>query len=315
MNKEWLLELSKLIRAKNLLLIALTLCFTRLYLINPVFFNYKIEHALHGWEFALFALATLCIAAAGYIINDYFDVDIDRINKPDNMVIGNFFVRGEAFRLHLVFNGVGIALGFLVAWLAGNVKLGFIFAVIAGLLWFYAKTFKKVFLLGNLLVAILTALTVLVTVIFETNLFYSADLLAITANKEVMTPALAYALFALLITLIREIIKDMQDVEGDREYGCNTISVVLGVQKAKWFATLFIVLLICCLFFTQRQFFKDGLFLQVSYIFIAVQLPLAALLFYLVPASQRDDFGKLSEWLKIITLLGIGSMPVFHYFA
>jgi len=314
MNNEWLLELSKLARVKNLAIIALTQCFVRLYVINPIFFNYKIEHALNSWQFALFVLATVCIAAAGYIINDYFDVDIDRINKPDKMVIGNFFMRREAFRLHLVFNGAGIALGFLVAWFAGNIKLGFIFIVIAGLLWFYAKTFKKVFLLGNLLVASITALTVLVTAYFETNLFGSADFLVITANKEVMTLVLAYMLFAFLATLIREIIKDIQDVEGDREYGCKTVPVVLGRSSAKLFAGFFILLLIGCLFFVQQHFFKDELFLQISYLLIALQLPLAALLFYLVPAAQKDDFGKLSESLKIIVLLGIGSMPVFYYF-
>lgn len=315
MNKEWLLELSKLVRVKNLLIIALTQCFVRLYLISPLFFNYKIEHALNGWQFALFVLATVCIAAAGYIINDYFDVDIDRINKPDKMVIGNFFIRNEAFRLHLIFNGAGTMLGFFIAWVAGNIKLGFIFIVIAGLLWFYAKTFKKVFLLGNLLVAILTALTVLVTAYFETNLFGSADVLVIAANKEVMALVLAYTLFAFLATLLREIIKDMQDVEGDREYNCKTIAVVLGVKKAKWFATLFIVMLICYLFFVQQHFFKDELFLQISYILIALQLPLAALLFNLVPAASKEDFGKLSEWMKTITLLGIVSMAVFYYLA
>ncbi len=313
MNKERLIELSKLARVKNLFIIALTQCFVRLYLVNPVFFNYKIEHALNGWQFALFVLATICIAAAGYIINDYFDVDIDRINKPDKMVIGNYFVRNEAFRLHLIFNLTGTALGFLVAWFAGNIKLGFIFIVNAGLLWFYAKTFKKVFLLGNLLVAIITALTVLVTAYFESNLFGSADLLIITANQEVMTVVLAYTLFAFLATLIREIIKDMQDVEGDREYNCKTAPTVLGISNAKWITAFFIILLIGFLFFAQGFFFKEELFLKISYILIALQLPLTALLFNLVPAASKGDFGKLSEWMKIITLLGIVSMAVFHY--
>lgn len=315
MNKEWLLHLAKLVRVKNLLIIALTQWFVRLYLISPVFYNYKIEHALGNAQFALFVLATLCIAAAGYIINDYFDMDIDRINKPDTMVIGNFFMRNEAFRLHLIFNLTGIVLGFLSALLAGNIQLGFIFVVIAGLLWFYAKTFKKVFLLGNLLVAIITALTVLVTAYFETHLFGSADLLVVTANKEVMASVLAYALFALLATLVREIIKDMQDVEGDSKYACKTIPVMLGIQKAKWFVTLLIVMLLCCLFFVQQHFFKDELFLQISYLFIVLQLPLAVFLFYLISAVQKNDFAMLSSWLKIILLLGIFSMPVFYYCA
>src|SRR5687767_11217628 len=135
MQKTRALELLKLMRWQNLLIIAVTQYLVRFFIIKPVFFNYKIEHSLSEWQFALFVLATVCIAAAGYIINDYFDVEIDRINKPDDMVIGNMISKRTAFQLHLVFNAVGVTLGFAVAFFAANVKLGFIFVVVAGLLW------------------------------------------------------------------------------------------------------------------------------------------------------------------------------------
>lgn len=313
MYKEWLVELSKLVRVKNLLIIAATQYFVRLFVISPVFFNYKIEHSLNGWQFALFVLATVCIAAAGYIINDYFDVEIDRINKPQKMSIGNFFTKRQAFQLHLIFNVAGTALGFLAAWFAGNIKLGFIFPVVAGLLWFYAKTFKKVFFLGNLLVGILTALTIFITAYYETNLISSDDMLVATANQEILPVVIAYTVFALMATLIREIIKDMQDVEGDRQYGCKTVPVVVGIPGAKWLSALLALVLIGLLFFAQQEFYRQTEFIKISYILIALQLPLIGLLFYLIPAAQKEDFAKLSDGMKIITLLGVLSMPVFHY--
>ena len=314
MYKEWLFEFSRLIRLKNLAILVVTQAFVRLFLINPVFFNYKIEHALAGWQFALFVLATVCIAAAGYIINDYFDADIDRINKPGKVVVGRYFSRREAFRMHLAFNVLGALLGVLAAWLAGNITLGFIFIVSAGLLWFYAKTFKKVFLLGNLLVAAFTAFAILTVVFFETGLFGNADLLVLAANREVFELTLAYAAFAMITTTMRELVKDMEDIEGDRAYGCKTVPVVLGVTATKWFIAALCVALIGLLFFAQSRFFREELFLRCSYILIALQLPAAALLFYLVPAAQKEDFARLSKGVKNIMLLGIVSMAVFYYF-
>lgn len=314
MYKAWLAEFSKLVRIKNLVIIAVTQYFVRLFIINPIFFNYKIEHSLSGWEFAIFVFATLCIAAAGYIINDYFDVDIDRINQPDRVVVGKYFSRREAFRLHLILNIIGAVIGVLSAWLAGNIKLGFIFIVVAGLLWFYAKTFKKVFLLGNLIVGATTAMTILITAYFETGLFNKADQLALTANNEVMMLVLPYTFFAFLTTLIREIIKDAEDVEGDREYDCKTVPVVLGIKATKWVTAFLSVALIGLLFVAQHYFFREEQFVKISYILVTLQLPAATMIFYLVPAKNKEDFEKLSEWMKIIMLLGISSMAVFNYF-
>ena len=314
---EKLLAWLKLVRAKNLVIIAFTELFVRFYLIKPFFFNYKfaIDHSLLDSEFLLFVLATLCIAAAGYIINDYFDIDIDRVNKPDQVLVGRFFGRREAFRLHIAFNIAGVLLGFLSAWLAGNIKLGFTFAVVAGLLWFYAKSFKKIFLFGNIIVGLVTALTILLTLFFETRLIGVADELILkAAYDEMLIPSVfAYALFAFITTLIREIIKDIEDMEGDRQFDCKTVPVVFGVNAAKWMIAFLSVLLIALLALAQRYFFAEEQFLKISYILVALQLPVAAMIFSLVPAASKEDFAKLSEWMKVIMLFGILSMAVFHY--
>ncbi|HXH20217.1 MAG TPA: geranylgeranylglycerol-phosphate geranylgeranyltransferase [Chitinophagales bacterium] len=314
---EWLSALLKLIRIQNLLIIAVAQYFVRFFLLNPFFFNYKfaLSHSLSDLEFSLLVLATLCIAAAGYIINDYFDMDIDRINKPDKMLIGRYFGRMEAFRLHLVFNISGAILGFASAGLAGNIKLGFIFVVAAGLLWFYAKTLKKIFLLGNIIVSLLTAVTLVLPLFIETRLINNPDgMILKAAYDEMLIPSvLAYALFAFVTTLIREIIKDVEDIEGDRQFGSKSVPVVLGLKGAKAAVAVFCVIMVGLLFVIQTQFFEEEQFLKISYILVALQLPVFGLLFNLVPAASKEDFAKLSEWMKIIMLLGIASMAVFHY--
>jgi 4-hydroxybenzoate polyprenyltransferase len=231
------------------------------------------------------------------------------------MLIGRVFGRTEAFRLHLAFNIFGVILGFISAWLAGNIKLGFIFVVVAGLLWFYAKTFKKIFLLGNIMVGLVTALTILITLFFETWLFNNPDELILrAAYDEMMIPSVfAYALFAFITTVIREIIKDIEDVEGDSQFDCKTVPIVLGLKGTKWTVGLFCILLVVMLFFVQGYFFREDQFLKISYILIALQLPVVAFIFSLVSANAKDDFAKLSEWMKIVMLLGILSMAVFYY--
>lgn len=306
-----------LLRAKNLIIIALTQYFVRFFIIKPFFFNYKfvLEHSLSDLEFSIFVLATMCIAAAGNIVNDYFDVDIDRVNKPNKMMIGRAFGRMEAFRLHLVLNFIGIALGFTTAWLAGNIKLGFIFAVAAGVLWFYAKNLKRIFLLGNIIVGLMTAVTIPLTLLIETWFINNPDdLIFKAAYTEMMIPSIfAYTLFAFLTTFIREIIKDIEDIEGDRQFDCKSVPVVMGTGGAKWMISVLCILLIGLLGVVQGHFFGESQFLKISYIFIAVQLPVAALIFSLVTAKTKEDYAKLSEWMKMVMLLGILSMAVFPY--
>ncbi len=313
MYSEGLAAFMQIIRVKNLVMIALTQFFVRLFIIDPVFFNYKIEHALSGIEFYIFVTATLCIAAAGYIINDYFDVGMDRVNKPMRVTIGEYFSRQQAFRLHLIFNIIGVALGIFSAWLAGNVRLGFIFPVIAGILWFYAKTYKKVFLLGNILVGLVTAAVPLVVAYSETKLFTVSNVVTIEAGKEIMRFTVGYAIFAFLATLIREIIKDAEDIEGDREYGCQTLPIVLGLKTTKVIIASLTLMMIGLLFIAQQYFFRDNLLMEVSYILIALQLPAAGMLFYLVPATTQDDFARLSKWMKVLMALGVASMAVFYF--
>jgi len=162
---------------------------------------------------------------------------------------------------------------------------------------------------------LVTSLAILVTLFFETGLFGNPDELILkAAYDEMMIPSvLAYALFAFMTTVIREIIKDAEDVEGDRQFDCKTVPVVLGLKGAKWLVAILCILLVAMLVVVQARFFGENQFLKISYILIAVQLPMVAFIFSLVPATSKEDFSKLSEGMKVVMLLGILSMAVFHY--
>ncbi len=201
----------RLIRVQNLLIVVLTQLLARLYIIGPRPDNL---HLLVDRRFWLLTLSTVCIAAAGYIINDYFDVKIDLINKPDRVIIGRYLKRRIAMGVHQVLNVAGCLIGlYLSKW----VFLADVLAVT--LLWFYSAQFKRQPLIGNVVISLLTALSLIVLAIYYRQ---NADMLLI------------YALFSFGISLIREIIKDMQDIRGDARFGCRTIPIIWGLRRTKY---------------------------------------------------------------------------------
>lgn len=201
----------QLIRWKNLLIVAMTQILVRYSLI--------FDTPQHGVKhFTLLVVTTLLIAAGGYIINDYFDVKIDRINKPHKVWIGKTISRRSALLVHQLFSAAGILLAFLIGWKAVLINV-----LSVWLLWFYASGFKKKPFIGNFVVALLTAL-----VIAEIALVYDPS------NRLIYM----YAVFAFFINLIREIIKDMEDMKGDEAHGAKTIPILYGIHKPKSCFTL-----------------------------------------------------------------------------
>ncbi len=229
-------------------------------------------------------MSTVLIAAAGYIINDYYDVKIDLINKPDRVVIGKTITRRFALLFHTLLSLTGVGIGFLLSWKIGVVNFGCAF-----LLWLYSNALKRLPFIGNFTVALLTGLSILIV-----NMLY----------PPWSTLACLYALFAFFITLVREIIKDMEDLKGDNTFGCRTLPIVYGIRKTKVFAyfllTVFSLLVMALNRWTTplpMTFFAWSLF-----------LPMAALLGWLVRADTRKDFYQLSQFCKFIMLAGILSM-------
>lgn len=279
--KDYIGGLFRLIRARNLLIILVTQYLTRLLLVGP---REEWRQILADPRMLALSVSTLCIAAAGYIINDYFDVKIDIVNKPDRVVIGRYLKRRIAMGAHQFLNIAGVFLGLLVN------KWVFVVNVLSvTLLWFYSERFKRAPFVGNLVVSLLTAMSlVVVTILYPDN----------------RALVFIYALFSFFISLVREIIKDMEDVRGDEAHGCRTLPILWGVRRAKLFVYFLIAAFIVVLYLMAHSLGNPTL----GWLFTFLLLPIAWLVYQLVYADTRREFAWLSSLCKVIMLLGLGTM-------
>jgi 4-hydroxybenzoate polyprenyltransferase len=269
-------DLFRLTRFWNLAIVALTQFATAFWLMPGFRWD-----DLRLW---LLIFSTTAVAAAGYIINDYYDIKIDLINKPDRVVVGKSITRRYALLIHSALNFFAIGVGFLISW-----KIGLVHFLSAFLLWLYSNQLKRQPLIGNVTVALLTGFCVEIV-----NFFYGE-------NNSVVT---IYAVFAFFMTLIREIIKDMEDWRGDSTFGCQTLPILWGLRKTKTF--IFAVLAV----FVITVIILNQLFTELPNIYFLLFLfvPLSFLSYRLQRADTTLDFHRLSTLCKVIMMLGILSM-------
>lgn len=264
----------------------------------------------------IFALigASVCIAAAGYIINDYFDQNIDEINKPDKVVVNRLINRRWVIFWHMFLSLLGLfltnfALPFSQFW---HLILGNMVAIIA--LWIYSTDLKKKLLVGNVLISLLTA-WVIGILFFSKHPLHLEHLLDVH-HQEVRFFRLTalYVGFAFVISLVREVIKDMEDINGDRRYGCTTMPIVWGLNVSKVFVAVWIVVLIAVLVALQIYAIGLGWWHSAFYCIVFIILPLVWVLRKLFPAHTPAHFHTLSTWVKWIMLAGILSMLFFRFY-
>lgn len=331
----------KLIRLPNLLIIVATQYAIRYAIIGPFLFKFSgdqhIENVglqMSDLNFFLLSLSTVMVAAAGYIINDYFDVKVDRVNRPETILVGKHIKRRVAMGAHIVISSVAILIGVYLAYVMGNWKLALIQVLSVGALWYYSTMFKKQVLLGNVVVALLAAMVPLVSGLYElilqhetsdntvnTLLFYLeegtpfelVEMQYLRVLTGIMYWTLGFSLFAFLSTMVREIIKDIEDYEGDKKYFSNTLAVVHGKKKAALVAQFFAIIMtvsIGYLQYIQLQAKDTGSFM---YFLFAIQAPMVYVIYKLYQAKGKKDFSKLSKYVKLIMLMGI-VYTLFFYF-
>ncbi|MDQ3048559.1 MAG: geranylgeranylglycerol-phosphate geranylgeranyltransferase [Bacteroidota bacterium] len=302
----------KLIRVQNLLIIAFTQYMIRWCLILPIFRIRGFELQLSSLHFFLIVLSTVMIAAAGYIINDYFDVRIDKVNKPERMVIDKGVKRRVAMGAHTVINILAIGISLFVAWRIGSWKLSIIHFICASGLWFYSTTFKRQFLIGNIIIAVFTALVPLVTGLYELLPCYK--FYAGASFKDVWVYIFAVSFFAFITTLLREIIKDIEDHEGDKAFGCKTMPIVIGIRSAKNVAILISVATMICLAYMQMIFWKGDNQPAFWYFVIALQLPFVFLIWKTHTALSKKDLRIAGNTAKMIMFFGVCYLFLFAHF-
>jgi len=190
------------------------------------------SNALRFNEFYLLVLSTLLIAAAGNIINDYFDVKADRINKPDRLIIGKHIKRRWAMVLHWSFNLLGFILALYIGYILQNVWIPITSFLSINLLWFYSSYFKRKPLSGNIMVALLLGVIPFYVLIFnEPNIF--------SVQEYMFLPILFVSCIAFLMNLVRELVKDIQDIRGDLRLNAQTFPIKYGIRKTKYLIVLF----------------------------------------------------------------------------
>lgn len=301
-------------------MIALTQFLLRYLVLQKIFIQNNITLELDNALFALIILSTVLIAAAGYIINDYFDVKTDLINHPDTVVVDKVIKRRLAIILHLSFTLIGIFIGMYAALKTGYLRLAMFHFAAAFLLWVYSTHFKKQLLVGNIVVSLLTASVAFMPFVFEMAIMDKSNPDFIIQYRYVILSALKittiFSVFAFITSMAREIIKDIEDYKGDKATGGLTMPIVWGIQASKLNAFFLLVISALLLLFVvyntikvQRVVFS----IHNSYILFALIVPLLFLAAYTLKANETKQFKRASLFLKVIMLLGLCYSLIYYY--
>ena len=305
----------KLIRGGNLIIVVLCMYFFQYFALKPQFMQIPLIPSVDNTLFFLLTLGVVMITAAGYIINDFFDFEIDKEFKANRSVLGVWLSLDNAFNLQLALNLIGLGLCYYVGWQLGNYSLGNYALFCVLLLVIYSMFLKKYFLVGNIVVAALSAFVFVLEVLYEYKFFYSTY---INGNEyyfgKVMQQLRGYAFFAFFVSLIREIVKDAEDKEGDRVAGMKTLPVVLSVRMTNLVIGFLILLIMITLGWVQYQYYLAGDMKPFWYILLFIQLTLSTNLITLFSTSTQADYHNLSVFMKLVILFGVFAMPLFYYF-
>ena len=295
-----------LIRWKNLLLIAFVQVLIKYALFDP----FNIDVTLNGFGFSLLVIASLCIAAAGNIINDIYDIDTDLINKPEKVIVSKSISETKAFNLFLALTIIGVCIGFYLSNLIDKTGFSALFIFTSALLYVYTTSLKQTLLIGNIVVSVLVALSIIIVGLF--------DLIpAITSENQqtqltIFKILINYALFAFMINLLREIIKDIEDFEGDTKANMRTLPIVIGKNKAKTvlFVLSFIPLL-AIVYYVITFLYKQQI--AVGYFLLFVVAPLLYFSIKILSANTQKKLHPLSNVLKLILFFGVLSLLLYKF--
>ena len=300
----------RLVRWSNLLFLGALVWLMEKWVAVPLLDRAAFGEQLPWWIVLLLMSATVLIAAGGYVINDYFDVKIDRINRPDAVIVTRSISKPAAMRLSMVLSGIGIVCGIAVAIWLRSLTIGILFILVPGLLWFYSSSYKRLFMVGNLIVAALAGLTpmlVALTNVAVLQLRYETILPYTTLPHDLYAWLGGFALFAFLLTWIREIVKDMQDQMGDRELECHSMPVVWGETWTKVFVTVLqvlTVLLMVYFWWFVLPFPTSWTSLSTRYIGVLVII-LVSSIWLLWSAKIPSEYKTCQQVVKLTMLLGM----------
>ena len=301
----------QLLRVGNLTFVAILLYVMEKWVATPLLQLEQFGELMPWWILTLLIVSVIGIAAGGYVINDYFDVKIDRINRPDNLVVTRIISRDAAMNLFYGLTAVGVIAGTVVAWWAHSWTLLFTYVVLPGLLWFYSASYKRMFLVGNLVVAFASAIVPLLVAIANADYLHHLYQNALAYSPivgELYVWTGGFAIFAFLLTWVREIVKDIEDIEGDREMECRTLPIVWGDKVAKIIATILLVAiatLIVYLLFAVLPFSHEWKSLPTRYVVFGLIVPILCSIVLLWAANNRTEYHRVQTIIKFAMFMGM----------
>lgn len=296
----------KLVRFPNLILIILTQVFIKYFL----FERFGIATTLTDFQFLLLCLSTLCIAAAGNIINDIYDQEADLINKPNKIIIGKSISEKLGFNFYIALTILGVGIGFYLSNIIKRPGFSAMFIIISALLYLYATYLKNIIILGNILISCLVAMVILIIGLY--------DLMpAITPQNQptqavMFSIILDYALFAFLINWLREMVKDQQDVNGDFNTGRNSIPIAIGKDRANKVITAIALIPFILIIYYMYEYLYDNIY-AVLYTLLLLVGPLLYFITKIFSAKTIKEFTHLSFTLKLIMLFGLFSIAIYQF--
>ena len=272
----------------------------------------NIPLSLADWQYCLLVISTVLIAAGGYVINDIFDQETDAENKPSKTIIGKAISESMGYNIYVALTVVGVGIGFYLSNVIMKPSFATLFILIASLLYIYATSLKQMLLVGNVIVAFLLSFSVIIIGIFD---LYPATYEGNQKEMGVLFSILIdYAVFAFIVNFIREITKDLEDVNGDYNQGMHTLPIILGVQRtAKVVFGLSFIPLVILLYYTNAYFAANNLYVATIYSLLTLVGPLLYFTIKTWTAKTKKDFHHLSLVLKMVLLFGILSISVIAY--
>lgn len=313
----------KLIRIPNLIFIIAVQLFIYFAVILPIVGDYGFIVRLPYWVLASLVAATILIAAGGYVINDYFDVKIDRMNRPERVIIANSIDKKDAMQIYMILTIAGVGIGVAAAVALKSFTIAFIYIIVAGLMWFYSSSYKRMLIVGNLMVALMSALVPMIPA-FAAKVQMCKDFgerfLQTPTVPTIYTMCCGFGLFAFIVMFIIEIIKDMRDEYGDREMECHTIPVVWGFTIAKIIITVLAAILLglSILAALKVPFVNTcisplvHLNYSIVYVLIAIFVPVGFML-YSVWNSSCKSYSNALYAARTALLLGAAYSLFFYY--
>lgn len=303
----------KLLRPLNLLMIALTMILFRISIVSASPYElFLLMPVLSNAQFALLVLITLLVAGGGYVINDVFDADIDAVNKPESVIINKYIPDISAYNFYKILCILAFILTLVLAFLTKSYRLSMFPVIIIVLLNFYAQTFKKQLLIGNIIISLCAAAVLWLIAFYESGQDMSVTPDETYVSGGIAIGAMVYGLFAFLTTFIREVVKDCEDVVGDEQFGCNTVPVKWGFRGAK--KLLYLLYILLFLFTISFIFFFKAINIiyPIKFIVVILILPIFVLVFFTIRAQTKSNYHLLSNLIKGYMLMGILTMLYFR---